>query len=356
MTCRSPSASACHSAGWSEASRARRREDPFRAFGARLVEIVPGHEQVLRAGLGEHLQALSARLADHLGALGGRDVEDHDRLVDQRRAGDQPVERFRLAVARVRDGVEFRRRVAVLEQPLAHPGDHAVVLGMHAHHGAVVARRLQHVEQLLVVDLQPVVGHEHFQRGVAGLDQRRHLLLQHLLARVGQDHVERVVDHGAAFGERVILVHHGLQAHADVLRGERDDGGGAAERRCRGGGLEGVGVDQAGRRELLDVAVAVDAAREDEFSARVDLALALVETLGDRRHRRAADADIGLHGVGRGRDCAAADHEVEGLHCSLHSMETGAAVLYGVARRATAATVENSCRASTWSIRIRTRT
>ena len=45
--------------------------------------------------------------------------------------------------------------------------------------------------------------------------------------------------------------------------------------------------------------------------------LALVEALGDRRDRRAADADVGLEGVGCGRDRAAADHEIEGLHRSL---------------------------------------
>ena len=188
---------------------------------------------------------------------------------------------------------------------------------MHAHHRAVVARGLQHVEQLLVVDLQPVVGHEHLERGVAGLHQRRHLLRQHLLARVGEDHVERVVDHRAALGVLVILVHHGLQAHADVLRGERDHRGGAAERRRRGGALEGVGVHQAGGGELLDVAVAVDAAGQHQLAARVDLALALVEAFADRRDGRAADADIGLEAVGRGRDGAAADHQIEGLHASL---------------------------------------
>ena len=177
----------------------------------------------------------------------------------------------------------FGARVAVLEQPLAHPRDHAVVLGMHADHRAVVARRLQHVEQLLVVDLQPVVGHEHLQRGVAGLHQRRHFLRQHLLARVGEDHVERVVDHGAALGVLVILVDHRLQAHADVLRGERDDRGGAAEGRRRGGALEGVGVHQAGGGQLLDVAVAVHAAGQHQLAARVDFLLALVEPFADRR-------------------------------------------------------------------------
>ena len=195
MTCRSPSASACHSASWSDASRAGGENIHF-------APSMPGLSRSCRVR-NRYCGQVSAKifrpspraLRITCRAFGGRDVEDHDRLVDQRRAGDQPRERLRLAHARMRDAVEFRRRVAVLEQPLAHPRDHAVVLGVHAHHRAVVARGLQHVEQLLVVDLEPVVGHEHLQRGVAGLHQRRDFLLQHLLARVGEDHVERVVDH-----------------------------------------------------------------------------------------------------------------------------------------------------------------
>jgi len=319
MTCRSPRSSACHSASWSVASRRGRREHPFAAFEPGFVEVVFGHEQILRAGLGKNLQPPSARFADHGRAFGSRDMEDHDRLIDQRRARDQPREGFRLAHARMRDGVEFRRGIAVLDQPLAHPRDHAVVLGMHAHHRVVVARGLQHVEQLLVVDLEPVVGHEHLERGVAGLHQRRDFLRQHLLARVGEDHVEGVIHHRAALRILVILVHHGLQAHADVLRGKRDHCGGAAvggRRRCA---LERVGVHQAGGRKLLDVAVAVDAAGQHQFAARVDLLFALVETFGDGRDGRSADADIGLHGVGRGRHRAAADHEIEGFAFSFLS-------------------------------------
>ena len=40
------------------------------------------------------------------------------------------------------------------------------------------------------------------------------------IAAIGEDHVERIIHHGAAFGILVILVHHGLQAHADVLCGK----------------------------------------------------------------------------------------------------------------------------------------
>ena len=75
-----------------------------------------------------------------------------------------------------------------------------MVLGVDADHLAVRARGLQHVEELRVLDPQPVVGQEHLERAVPGARQRRQLVRQHLGARVAQDHVERVVDHGAALG------------------------------------------------------------------------------------------------------------------------------------------------------------
>ena len=49
-----------------------------------------------------------------------------------------------------------------------------------------------------VGERQALVGHEHLERGVAVLDQRRQLLAEHLLGRVGDDEVERDVDVAAA--------------------------------------------------------------------------------------------------------------------------------------------------------------
>src|SRR4051812_27549914 len=88
-----------------------------------------------------------------------------------------------------------------------------------------------------------------------------------------------------------------------------------SRRRC--GALEGVGVHQAGGGKLLDVAVAVDAAGQHQLAARVDFLLSLVEPFADRRDLLAADADIGLEAVGRGRHRAAADHEIERIHARL---------------------------------------
>jgi hypothetical protein len=98
-------------------------------------------------------------------------MEDHDRLVDQRGHADQPVERLRFGEAGMADGVVFRIGIAAREQPLHHPGNDAVVLGMGAQHRAALARRQQDVEQRLVVDLQKIVGHEDLDRAMALLDQ-----------------------------------------------------------------------------------------------------------------------------------------------------------------------------------------
>ena len=80
-------------------------------------------------------------------------MEDHDRLVDKLGACDQPVEGLGFRAARMADRVEFRRDIAFLEQASAHPGDHAVVLGMDADQRPALPCRQQHVEQRLVVDL-----------------------------------------------------------------------------------------------------------------------------------------------------------------------------------------------------------
>ena len=97
-----------------------------------LVHVLAGHEQVLRAGLGEHLQArVRARPGSSADALGRRDVEDHDRLVDQLGEGDQPVEGLGLAAARMADGVELGRRCSP-SRPAACPSTRSCRGSRHA--------------------------------------------------------------------------------------------------------------------------------------------------------------------------------------------------------------------------------
>ena len=95
-----------------------------------------------------------------------------------------------------------------------------MVFRVHAHEGAVLLGGGEHVEQLLVIDPDAVVGHEHLQGGVARTHQLRHVVLECLLGRVGNDHVERVIDDRAALGRCVIFGDHLFKRHADMLGGK----------------------------------------------------------------------------------------------------------------------------------------
>ena len=64
-----------------------------------------------------------------------------------------------------------------------------------------------------------------------------------------------------------------------------------------GRAFERVGVHDARRRQLLDMGVAVDAAGQHQFAARVDLALARRQVPADGSDGLAGDADIGLEYV-----------------------------------------------------------
>jgi hypothetical protein len=95
-----------------------------------------------------------------------------------------------------------------------------------------------------------------------------------------------------------------------MLRGERDDGRRAAERRRNGRAVEIVGADNPGRRHLLDMTMAVDAARQHEAAGRVDLARPRPEAEAEGRDDPVLDADVAANRVGGGRDRAVADDEI----------------------------------------------
>ncbi len=223
---------------------------------------------------------------------------------------DRPVGRLALGDPRMADRVVARRAVAVLEQPRGQPFDHVVVLGMDHDEGALAPRQRQDVEHLVVAELQQVVGHVDLERAVAVADQRRQLLAQHLLARIGDDEVEGVVDDRLGSGGLVIVAHDLAQRLALVLRREGDDGRRPAERRRHRGAVEIVGAHDAVRGFLLDMAVAVDAAGQDQLPRGVDLRRARSEAAAERRDGAVPDTDIAAHGVGRGDDGTVADNEI----------------------------------------------
>ena len=148
----------------------------------------------MRAGLAVDLQAALLRAPDLLHGFAVRDVHDHDRHIDQLGERDRAVRRLALDRDRPRRAVEVRRGLAGALQPVGEEADRVVVLGMHHHERAGLARDAHHVEHLEVGERQAVIGHEHLERGVAVLDQRRQLLAEHGVGRVRDDQVERDID------------------------------------------------------------------------------------------------------------------------------------------------------------------
>ena len=90
--------------------------------------------------------------------------------------------------------------------------------------------------------------------------------------------------------------------------------GRTAERGRDGRGIEIVGAHHAERGNLLDMRVAVDAARKDELPARIDLASTPTERSSDRRDALTTDADVAFEHVLVGCDRAVANHDVEITH------------------------------------------
>src|SRR5260370_22846000 len=70
------------------------------------------------------------------------------------------------------------------------------------------------------------------------------------------------------------------------------------------------GGDGGGRGFLLDMAVAVDAAGENQHAAGIDLARPRADGIAERRDTARFDADVAAHRVGGGDDCAVADDEI----------------------------------------------
>jgi hypothetical protein len=150
-------------------------------------------------------------------AFAVRDVHDHDRHVDQLGERDRAVRRLAFDRDRPRRGVEAWRGVAGALQPVGQEADRVVVLGMHHHQRAGLARDAHDVEHLHVGQRHAVIGHEHLERRVAVLHQRRQLLPEHAIGRVRDDQVERDVDVAIAVRLGVILLHHFAQRLAFLL-------------------------------------------------------------------------------------------------------------------------------------------
>ena len=212
------------------------------------------------------------------------------------------------------DRMVLRRPVSALEEPIGEPPNHVVILGVHHRHRAFAPREREHVEHLVVVELEQVVGHVHLERGVAVLDEGRKLLAEDLGGGVGDDEVEGVIDDRLGAGAAVVRLHDLAQRLPAVLRGEGDDGGGAPERGGDGAGVEIVRAQDTGCGHLLDMAVAVDPARQHQLARGVDLVVGTVQVLRQRGDPAVTNPDVGAERIGGGRDGAASNDEIESVH------------------------------------------
>ena len=237
-----------------------------------------------------------------------------NRLVDDLGKGDRPLRRLALGRRGVRHRVILRLPIAALQQALAQPLDHVMVLGVDHDHGPLAPRGGEHVEYLAVVEPEQVVGHVDLERRVAVLDEGGQLLADDLVGRIGDDQVEGVVDDRVSLGAPVVGLDHGAQRVPLVLGGEGDDRGVAAARRRDRARAEVVRGHDAERADLGDVAMAVDAAREHQLARGVDGRVGAVEGVGERHDPTTLDADVALDRVGGRRHRPALDDQVELSH------------------------------------------
>ncbi len=142
-------------AGW-------RGTDAFRAFEARLVEVVAGEEEVLRAGFGVDGEALCLRGADVFCGCGGGDMDDQDGGGDEGGEGDGAVCGFGFQELGAGCGVVFWRVEALFFELVGHPGEDVAVFGVDHCCDAVFAGGEEHVEDLVVAELEGFVGHVDF--------------------------------------------------------------------------------------------------------------------------------------------------------------------------------------------------
>ena len=253
---------------------------------------------------------------DLLHGLARGDVDDEDRCLHDLRQRDGAVGRLALGGRAVGDAEARRADVARPLHAVGEPADAVVVLAVDHDKGVVLLGRGQHVENLHVLQLQPLVGHVDLEAGVAVLDQGRQLLAQHLGRRVGQDQVEAVVQNRLALGPAVIPLDRLAQALALHLAGEGDDRRGAAAGRGDRGRFEVVGELGAAERRLADVAMTLDAARQDEATGCIDHVVGGRDgdVVGQGGDPAILHRDVGDEGVGSGRHPSVLDDEIVVRH------------------------------------------
>ena len=272
--------------------------------------------QVLRACLRRDRLAPLSRVRHMPRRPGGSHVRDAQRRPRQIGQHDRAVRRLGFDGGRTAGGVVRRSGLPGRQVALDEVVDRAVVLAVDQDEAAVRAGHLQHTQQATIVDDLVAVGHVELEGREAILNQRRDFG-QHVIAHIGDDVVESVVDDGVGLDLGEASVACVEQRFAAALQREVDD------RRNPTAGTRHRAREEVVRRGdaepvdgVPDVRVRVDAARHDPMAACVyDLGREIGspragDTGPDRSDASVADEHVaGLH-AGGGDDRPARDEEV----------------------------------------------
>ena len=217
---------------------------------------------------------------------------------------------------RPRRGVVAGRRPAGGLQPFGQPAYTVGVFGVDHGQGALAPGQSEDLQHFPVVQLQVVIGHIDLEGRVAVTDEGRQFLAYHLLRGIADDEVEGVIDEGLALGPAVVVVDRLAERVALYLAGEGDDRGRPAAGGGDGTGAEVVGHSGAVGHELVEVAMAVHAPRQDKLAGGVDVSLAGTQVFRQGDDPSPGDTDVAGDDVRCRGHPAVADHEVEIGHGS----------------------------------------
>ena len=215
-------------------------------------------------------------------------MDDVDLGVDQLRVVDHPARGLDLGERRAAVRVVARIGAAGRDQVGLGEIEHLAVLAVDVHQRARGAGRAQHAQEGLVAE--PELADREDLDARKSVPHQRRDLLQHGVARLGEDHVEAVVDVRPPLRLGLPRLDRLRQAVAPLLPGVVADRGHAAAGRRRRPRLEIVRGPHAAQIEI-EVRVDVDAARHDHQPPRVDLLPVRGQALVDRRDAPAADTE-----------------------------------------------------------------
>ena len=148
---------------------------------------------------------------------------------------------------------------------LHHPHDHLVMLSMDNHKGFVAAGERHQLQQAFIVHPVRWVRHEDFNRAMALGDQCRKRFQRFFIGAI-DDQVKGIITGGAAFSALVIIRRGLFDMYAGKLGGEADDGCRAATDGRAGARFKRFSVFTAGRADLVDMTMAVDATWNNDLA------------------------------------------------------------------------------------------